>query len=278
MIGYFVPRSRILLVSKALVFVLAFTASSPAAEVFVTKTNWSERWITNLVEVSMPRNRFVDEYHTNWISRTLTNHVQAYATNWSSTTITNVTTVQATHTNFAQAYVTNLETVVLLKTNWVTQRVTNETTISLPAPAPIAAAVPEKKPVVTAVPTPAPKPVAALAASAPASPSGPDALVLEAWRTGSTASGAQAEVQINVKWAAGEGAHPQVQQWRVESDDGAVMCYGLTQEFKRELPAGSYKVTAKVQRASGGPVLLAMGTLSITSSGVAVRTRTEAAR
>src|ERR1017187_6163805 len=51
------------------------------AEATVTRTNWFDRWITNVVEVRMPANRFVNEYHTNWVTQLRTNVVDVYSTN-----------------------------------------------------------------------------------------------------------------------------------------------------------------------------------------------------
>ena len=43
------------------------------AEQSVSRTNWTERWITNLIEVRMPENVFVDKFHTNWLRQYYTN-------------------------------------------------------------------------------------------------------------------------------------------------------------------------------------------------------------
>src|SRR5947209_4660062 len=55
----------------------------------VTHTNWNERWITNVIEVRMPINRFVTEYHTNWIEQFRNRVINVYATNWTTRTLTN---------------------------------------------------------------------------------------------------------------------------------------------------------------------------------------------
>src|SRR6266404_3856648 len=80
---------------------LVFTASRSlmaGAEFDVARTNWTERWITNFIDVRRPTNIFVDEFHTNWLRQFLTNVVEVYATNWIKQEVTNMISVPATHT------------------------------------------------------------------------------------------------------------------------------------------------------------------------------------
>jgi hypothetical protein len=282
--------------------------SARGAEVNTTRTNWMERWITNNIEVRMPLNRFVDEYHTNWVTELHTNVVQVFTTNRLTRTFTNFLQVDAFQTNLVTAYQTNLQrldltnwqtaivmttnqltrtvtnhfevdafrtnivtayqtnwktldltnwqTVIVMMTNWVTQPVTNVVEISMPGSAVTAAVM-------------APKPLAEQKEAEVGAPSSPligalaGSVVLEAARTSRPPNGNQVEVQLTVRGSS-EAAPPVVQQWRVERDDRTILCFGQDQQFKRELPAGTYKVEAKFRRGETGPVLTERGTLLLT--------------
>jgi len=234
-------------------------------EANVTRTNWVERWITNLIEVRMPLNRFVNEYHTNWITQFRTNVIDIYATNRLTRTLTNHFAVEAFRTNLVTAYqtnwqtldLTNWQTALVMKTNWVTQPVTNVVQIDLPNPSvttegatPRAAAGQTEG----RMESPPPPPGATVA--------GP--VVLEAARTARPPNNDQTEVQLKARSNDGSAATLQVQQWRIEREDGAILCFGQEQAFKRELPAGRYKVEAKVRRDEDGPLLTVRGTLVVT--------------
>jgi hypothetical protein len=92
---------------------LVITASS---------TNVTARYITNVIQVSMPTNIFVNEYHTNWIRQEVANPVQQFRTNW----------VTRYETNFIDRYRTNLvpftQTNMLTATRYMTNTVTAYTT------------------------------------------------------------------------------------------------------------------------------------------------------
>ena len=47
----------------------------------MSRTNWVDRSITNVIEVRMPRNVFVNQYRTNWFESLTTNVISVYATN-----------------------------------------------------------------------------------------------------------------------------------------------------------------------------------------------------
>ena len=102
-------------------------------EATVTRTNWVERWITNLIEIRMPLNRFVNEYQTNWVTQFNTNVINLYTTNRVTQTLTNHYVVHAFRTNLVMAYQTNWETLdltnwqtaIVMKTNWLARRLTN---------------------------------------------------------------------------------------------------------------------------------------------------------
>ena len=260
-------------------------------EANVTRTNWFDRWITNVIEVRMPANRFVNEYHTNWVTQLRTNVVDVYATNRVTRTLTNQVVVDAFRTNFVVAYqtnwhtemltnqvavsvlrtnfvdqyhtnlstlsLTNWETVVLFQTNWITQPVTNvvrtdmPTRPAVPVTAPNEVAEPKEARAETASPAPA------------TAWTGP--LAIEAARTARPAANNLVEVQLKVRWTGNTVAPLQVQNWRVEREDGAILLFGQDQEFKRQLPVGKYKVEARLKGEGDNPPLAARGTLSVTT-------------
>ncbi len=79
-----------------------------ASEAYVMRTNLTDRWITNVIEVRMPMNTFVNEYHTNWIEQRRTNQVDVFTTNR--------VVVEAVRTNVVKGY----------RTNWGTLTLTND--------------------------------------------------------------------------------------------------------------------------------------------------------
>ena len=117
----------------ASVVLLAGVSRALSVEAFVTHTNFVEKTVTNVIEISVPVNRFVNEYHTNRVEHYRTNLVDVYATNWVRRTVTNRLVVDAWRTNFVDTYQTNVktlaltnwETVVVTKTNWLNRNVTN---------------------------------------------------------------------------------------------------------------------------------------------------------
>ena len=240
-------------------------ASASGIEVNAARTNWVERWITNLIEVRMPLNRFVNEYHTNWVTQFHTNVVNRYATNEVTRAVTNLFLVEAFRTNFVTAYqtnwktldLTNWQTAIVMKTNWVTQAVTNVVQIDLPPPG----AAPGTK---------VPKDVAEKQQGAEETFASPRAavsagpVVLEAARTAKPPNNGHVEVQLKVRGNGTPAPLLQVQRWRVEREDRAVLCFGQEQEFKRELPAGRYKVEVKVQQNQDQNLLTVKGVLVVT--------------
>jgi len=224
--------------ARTLVFVLSIcTAGSSAIGMHanVVRTNWVERWITNLIEVRMPLNRFVDEYQTNWVTRFQTNRIDVYATNLLTRTLTNRIVVDVFQTNFVTAY----------QTNWLTRVVTNEVQIELPG---LAAAV----------------------------LSGP--IVLEAARTAKPAKNGQVEVQLKVRVKGDPAAPVLVQKWRVEREDRAILCFGQDREFKRDLPAGKYKVEVKIRKDEDSELLTVRGTLVLTAGEAVIQQNLAAIR
>jgi len=265
--------------------------AADAAERTVTRTNWTERWITNLIEVHIPKNIFVDEFHTNWTDQYMTNVVEVFATNWINQKITNSIPVQANRkvqvteyrtnwstvtltnrvplqlvrtnlvnlwqTNWRTFTLTNWETVLVMKTNWVTQPVTNMVNIDL---------ITNRPPV---------KEVASAAAPGQETPIQPlpqltstpsDSIQFEAWRTSRPPDRNVVELMVRVRWVGESEAELQVRQWRVESEDGAILCYSPDQDFRRELPTGRYKIEVKAQKDANSSLLAARGIVDLSAT------------
>jgi len=234
-------------------------------QINVARTNQVERYITNIVEVRMPVNRFVDEYHTNLVEQFRTNVVNAYATNFVTRTHTNQVWVDVPRTNYLVAYhtnwavinLTNWNTVLLFRTNFVSQQVTNTVQIDLPAPATSQAAVERAS-------------LSQPVGSAPA-PRAAGPLAMDARRGGRRLPQNQVEVLLSVRWNSEPDSPLLVQQWKIESDDGSILCFGQDREFTRTLPLGNYKVEVKAQRDHNSPVLAALGTLAVTPGEVSLQ-------
>jgi hypothetical protein len=286
------PGARGLALGLAL---LAPAAPSPASEATLTRTNWSERWITNVIEVTVPTNRFVDQYQTNWVRQWRTNLVDVYATNWIMVTATNPVTIEALWTNLVTAYRTNVTTrtrtntvavaqvqtnvvtryhtnwttlnftnwvtLVQLKTNWVTQPVTNVVQIEMPKPSSPAAAPASEA---LAKPDPAP----ATAAASRAVP-----VALAAARTTRPPANNLVEVRMTAHWASQSAAPLQVQSWRIQGEDGAVFLFGQEKEFVRQLPVGTYTVEARLRMDKDSPLMIVRGTLVVTLQDAVVHQR-----
>jgi hypothetical protein len=262
----------------------AMAATTPAGleAVNVVRTNWTPRYITNVIEVSAPQNVFVTEYRTNWTKRTVTNVVDVALTNWSTRTLTNTSVVTLFRTNFVDQYatnwttvamtnwntltLTNWETVVVTKTNWIRQPMVNVVEVNVPvAEAFLPATTPAAAPVAAAVPVTTPTQT-----SAGSAPSG-EVLVVDVVRLTTTAADNRRELKFTVRLAADAAAPLQVEQWRVERDDAAVLFYAQTQEFKRALPPGRYSVQVSARRDAASPLLTLRRTLEVTGDSVVQR-------
>ncbi len=228
----------------ALVGVVAGTGlSALAAEFNITKTNLVEKWVTNVIEVRLPVNRFVNEYHTNLVRRVVTNSYEVFATNLVTRTVTNRQVIELTRTNYVDRWqtnyrtlnLTNWETVLVFKTNWINQPITNVVEIDMPT-----ASAPGAE---TAIQT--------------------GALSMQARKLGRVLTNNQIEVQLTVKWTNGASVPLQVQQWRIEREDGRILVFGQDQEFRRALPPGKYKVQVKAQRDDSSPLIAAAGNLAV---------------
>jgi hypothetical protein len=141
----------------------SFLASVNGAETYVTRTNWVEKAITNLVEVRIPTNIFVNEYwtnlieqvHTNLVIREVprkvvidlvhTNIITHYSTNYINKSEERMVYVDVVSTNFVDHFRTNSKVlrltndiavnfvktnfVDLYRTNWQTLNITNFQTV-----------------------------------------------------------------------------------------------------------------------------------------------------
>jgi len=222
----------------------------------VPVTNWTEVSQTNLIEVAATWTNYLTAYHTNLIDITLTNHVTC---NLMQTNL-----VDRYQTNWTTLNLTNWETLVLFKTNWVTQTLTNMVQVDLPAhPAIAAAAAGEAAP-------PRENPAETTSLS-PAKWTGP--LALEAARTSRLLANGLVEVELKVRWTDDAPGPVQVEQWRVQREDGAVVLFGQEQQFKRSLPVGKYRVEAKLKAEAGDPPLSVRGTLSVTPNDATIQPR-----
>jgi hypothetical protein len=93
-----------------------------------------------------------------------------------------------------------------------------------------------------------------------------DALKFEIWSGARQQPRNVLQVRLNVRWKADPTAAVDVQQWRVESENGAILCTSQEREFRRELPLGRYKVEVRTQREAGGRPLVAKTLLSLTGA------------
>jgi hypothetical protein len=134
----------------------AFLQPVRGAETYVTRTNWVEKSITNLVEVRITTNVFVNEYwtnlvehvHTNVVIREVprkvvvdfvhTNVITHYSTNYINKSEERMVYVDVISTNFVDVFRTNMKVlrltndiaVNLVKTNFVDRYRTNWQTLS----------------------------------------------------------------------------------------------------------------------------------------------------
>jgi hypothetical protein len=149
-------------------------------------------------------------------------------------------------------HLTNWATVLIFKTNWVTQPITNVVQIDLAR-----TAVPGTEDETVAAPKNDRQIEGALTPT-----SSQNALAMEAKREGRVTGNGSVEVRLSVRWTNNANMPVQVQQWRIEREDGSILCFGQDQEFKRALPVGKYKVEVKAQR-DNGPLLAGLGTLAV---------------
>lgn len=257
-------------------------------EINVVRTNLVDRWITNSVEVRMPANHFVNEYRTNWVPLYRTNQVNLYRTNvvtlqktnvldvyrtnlvtWR---VTNTVPVQVFETNLVTSYrtnwkaltLTNWETVLVFKTNWVHQPMTNLVHVDVQDQPPSLAEVPQASPLRSEASVQPAAPWPSVNSSEP--------LQIDATKIGAVVN-SRAQVQMKVRPTLAKSPAVQVQQWRVESEDGRILSFAQEQEFKRELPLGRYKVEVKTKGPGARTVVTTRATLTVTAAAATVEPR-----
>jgi hypothetical protein len=292
--------------------------------VMASSTNVTARYITNVIQISMPTNIFVDEFRTNWVRRDVTNVVDLFRTNfvpWTKTNMLGVTSyvtntftayrtnlntitqtnwetvvvnrtntitkpvtkvveytntllvektltnlVTAFQTNFARAFLTNYknltltnwETVLVMKTNWTSRPVTNVVEIEMSAPATPAAAA--------SVVATASKTEAARSASVNDIT---QKLEFDLTHIGTPERPGNFPVRL-ILLSANSAPLP-VFEWRVEKADGTALMGGARPEFTGSLPAGVYKVVARI-RADDGSIRTIRGSTEVKADASEVRT------
>jgi len=226
----------------------------------LVQTNWTTRYVTNVIEVRAPQNVFVTEYRTNLTQRSVTNSVavDVFRTNFLTRYETNFVVRHETNwvrrsvTNLITLSLTNWETVVATRTNWIRQPMTNFIDVNIPVTAAAAAqpatAAPETKSVAAG-----------------------DSLALDVERTTRPASAEQVEMKFKLRLASDSAVALLVQQWRVERQDGAVFVLPPEQEFKRALPPGRYVLQVKARRNAETPLLSFKTNLDVARDAVAKR-------
>jgi hypothetical protein len=71
----------------------------------------------------------------------------------------------------------------------------------------------------------------------------------ELTHTGQPSPGGQHPVRLVLRPAGGDGEILPVQEWRVEKVDGGALLVGSRAEFTGALPAGNYRITARLRGA-----------------------------
>jgi len=230
----------------------------------IVQTNQAVAYQTNRKTLTLTNWETVVVVRTNWVQQPVTNVVEVYATNWVTWTVTRTVPVELVKSNVVLAYqtnwrtltLTNWETVVVMQTNLVRKQVTNVVELEMRARPPVEKEMASRKV----------EPAETAPALAPAE--GADDYVLETARTGKPITKNQAEVLLKVKSAGEPSASIEVQSWRVERADRAILLFGQEPEFKRELPFGSYNVQVMVRRDATSPFSILRATIAVTPQGV----------
>ncbi len=248
----------------------------------VLRTNWIPRVITNVIEIRIPTNNFITEYRTNRFVEWRTNVIDIYRTNWVTRTRTNTIAIEQTQTNFVTAYQTNLnivtltnwKTALMFKTNLATKTLTNWETVLViktnRVKQPVAKLVEVNLPAAPADVVKAPGGGEAKVATATASATleSRTGWTVEAARTEKPPDGNQVEVQLKLKSADDAVSTFPLQEWQVERTDGSVLLFGQGQEFKRELPPGTYKIQVTARMDEDSPTVRVHANLEVTREGV----------
>jgi hypothetical protein len=247
------------------------------------KTNQVTRWQTNHPVVTLTRTNYVDVSRTNWltrkelrevvIERSRTNYLDAYHTNWTTRLQTNEVAVTLTRTNYVDQFrtnwqtihLTNWQTVLAIRTNWIVQHVTNVAEINLPLePTSRLQNNPRAGSVTSKIEPPA----------APA----PDDPIIEGSRTTRSVARNLGEVELRIRWPKDIADPLPVRHWKIESENGAFLCFGQEQQFIRELPLGTYRVEANLYREVDNAALVVYGRLTVNTQQASVQPRASGKR
>ena len=235
----------------------------------VYRTNWVTRTRTNTIAIEQTQTNFITAYQTNLNIIILTNWetVLVFKTNLATKTLTNSVMVEQTRTNLITSYRTNVNTLTL--TNWETVLVFKTNRVKQPAAKVVEVNLPAAPADMVKAPGSAETKVATATASATLE-SG-TIWTVEAFRTEKPPADNQVEVQLKLKSAGNAVSTLSSQEWRVERTDGSVLLFGQGQEFKRELPPGTYKVQVTARLAEGSPSELVSAYLEVTREGVSIK-------
>ena len=251
----------------------------------VPQTNRVTRWQTNHPVVTLTRTNYVDVCRTNWmtrkelrevvIERSRTNFWDVYHTNWTTRLQTNEVAITLTRTNFVEQfrtnwqtiYLTNWQTVLAIRTNRIVQHVTNVAEINLPAEP-------------TSRLQNNPRAVDAGSVTSKIEPTAPasDDPIIEGSRTTRPVARNLAEVELRIRWPKDIADPLPVRHWKIESENGAFLCFGQEQQFIRELPLGTYRVEANLYRAVDNAGLVAYGRLTVSAQQASVQPRASGKR
>ena len=226
---------------------LAANAARPAI-VNTTITNALTRYLTNVIEVSVPKNVFVDQFRTNQVRREVTNVIDLYQTNMVARYRTNI--VDQYRTNLLTVTLTNWENLVVIRTNWVTQAVTN--VVEFTRTNVVRHTVNTTNVVTSTGPAETSKPTLATAAASQSAPRAADlerGLELDLTHVGVPKDPGQFPIRLTLLSATGDTLP--VIEWQVEKSNGGGLMVGAKAEFATVLPAGSYRITARVRTADG---------------------------
>ena len=197
--------------------------------------------------------------------------VQVYQTNYANVHLTNTLDIhkfrtnyaQITHTNFQTLFFTNYQDVLVMRSNYVTIPVT--TFAKSPTPA-----GPKVGVVQTNAQTNAPaksEPIQFL--PSPPSPVLSDNFRIEVYGPSRKTPDGHYSIDLKVRSLSGPD-HVTVQQWKVERDDGAVLCFSSDRYFTRDLLPGNYRVQVLLRQPKETDVFAARASLVVGPTGAAV--------
>ena len=250
----------------------------------VPQTNRVTRWQTNHPVVTLTQTNYVDVCRTNWlkrkelkevvIERSRTNFVDVYRTNWTTRLLTNEVAVASERTNYVEQFrtnwqtihLTNWRTVLAIHTNWIVQHVTNVAEINLPV-----------EPASRLQNNPRAFDAGSVAKIEPTAPAADDPII-EGSKTTRPVARNLVEVELRIRWPKDIADPLPVRHWKIESENGAFLCFGQEQQFIRELPLGTYRVEANLYREVDNAGLVVYGRLTVNAQQASVQPRASGKR